>query len=256
MSPSVLISIAAAKGSTPRDAGTSMTVTATGQSGTIGGGALEWEAVRIARHMLQSGKPAERRTVVLGPDMGQCCGGAVTLDFTVGARATPSSAGPIWIWGAGHVGRAIAAVLAPLDAGAVTLVDTSGDRLPDPLPDGVTPLVASDMTRVVRHAPRDARHFILTYSHDIDLTLCDALLRHGFTGCGLIGSDTKWARFRKRLAALGHAEEDIRRIACPIGDPSLGKHPQAIAIGVAARLLRDTAATTNKEKSDRDFNIA
>jgi xanthine dehydrogenase accessory factor len=92
------------------------------------------------------------------------------------------------------------------------------------------------------HAPEAARHVILTYSHDIDLALCDAALRRGFAGCGVIGSDTKWARFRRRLAALGHAEEAIARIDCPIGDRTLGKHPQAIAVGVAAGLLSGLAA--------------
>ena len=62
---------------------------------------------------------------------------------------------------------------------------------------------------------------------------------HDFAFAGLIGSATKWARFRSRLAALGHAPERIARITCPIGEPSLGKHPQAIALGVAAGLLRN-----------------
>ena len=82
---------------------------------------------------------------------------------------------------------------------------------------------------------------MLTYSHEIDLNLCDRLLRRGFASLGLIGSATKWARFRNRLAAMGHADAEIARITCPIGDPSLGKHPQAIAVGVAARLLKDMA---------------
>jgi xanthine dehydrogenase accessory factor len=62
-------------------------------------------------------------------------------------------------------------------------------------------------------------------------------LTHGFSACGLIGSATKWARFRSRLAALGHLATSIDRIDCPIGNPSLGKHPQAIAIGVASAFL-------------------
>jgi xanthine dehydrogenase accessory factor len=67
--------------------------------------------------------------------------------------------------------------------------------------------------------------------------LCHAVLRRGFSSCGLIGSATKWARFRKRLGALGHHDEKIARITCPIGDPAMGKQPHMIAIGVAHRLL-------------------
>jgi len=98
-------------------------------------------------------------------------------------------------------------------------------------------LVAADPVRVVTHAPAQADHLILTYSHEIDLALCDALLRQPFGSIGLIGSATKWARFRRRLQAMGHRPAQIARIACPIGDPSLGKHPQAIALGVATAMV-------------------
>ena len=187
--------------------------------------------------MLAEGAFELTRTFTLGPDMGQCCGGVVTLGFLEGTLGIEPTEPPIWIWGAGHVGRAIAALLAPFEFHQVTLIDDHADRLPAALPDRVQPLVASDMPRAVAHAPTDAQHFILTYSHDIDLSLCDALLRHGFGQCGLIGSATKWARFQKRLRAMGHETAQISRITCPIGDPSLGKHPQAIAIGVATRLI-------------------
>ena len=89
---------------------------------------------------------------------------------------------------------------------------------------------------------------MLTFSHSLDLELCHRLLGHGFRTLGLIGSATKWARFRSRLAALGHAEARIARIRCPIGDPGLGKHPQAIAIGVAADLLGQRSAGQAKKE--------
>lgn len=219
-----------------------MRVFATACQGTIGGGALEWEAIRIARALLVKGEATHRQTFPLGPDLGQCCGGVVTLSFHRAAQEDHPEGHPFWIWGAGHVGRAIADVLAPLGDRDITLVDTSADRMPDVLPYGVSPLVAADPVRVVARAPEHADHIIVTYSHDIDLALCDALLRRDFRTCGLIGSATKWARFRKRLASMGHSEARISRIACPIGDPRLGKHPQAIAVGVVAGLLSPVAA--------------
>ena len=94
----------------------------------------------------------------------------------------------------------------------------------------------------MRHAPPSAEHLVLTYSHALDLEICHRLLSHGFARAGLIGSATKWARFRKRLLALGHSEVSIARITCPIGDPALGKHPQAIAIGVAHDFLAQPVA--------------
>ncbi len=282
----VRVVIAGIKGSSPREVGAAMLVWKDGQSGTIGGGTLEFQATEAARSQTT---PARLTHHALGPDMGQCCGGAVSLlsevydlnslnalDDTVIARPTAGSDMPLsvkrllaaargqgiapvpqlidgwmvepvhkpdrqlWIWGAGHVGRALVDVLAPLPDLAITWIDTGFDRFPASIPSGVTSVPAAKPAELVRHAPRDAEHLVLTYSHNLDLELCNRLLLHDFRFAGLIGSATKWARFRSRLAALGHPPERISRITCPIGDPSLGKHPQMIAVGVAAQLLRPT----------------
>ncbi len=289
--------IASVAGSSPREVGAAMLVWDGGQSGTIGGGALEFQAAAAARVMLAAGG-ARVSKHALGPDLGQCCGGAVSLvtevfdaaaldrlavldggtlrrvagdapvplavtralarardrgtvpgllladGWVLEPVAVPSRA--LWVWGAGHVGRAIVGVLAPLPGLALTWVDTDAARFPDHIPDGVAQRVAPDPGALVGDSPRDAEHLILTYSHAIDLDLCHRLLGHGFSACGLIGSATKWARFRARLAALGHAPGEIARIRCPIGAPSLGKHPQAIAIGVAADILDHAPALTRK----------
>jgi xanthine dehydrogenase accessory factor len=282
--PVARVVIGAVKGSSPREVGAAMLVWASGQAGTIGGGALEWQAAARARAMLGAGG-ARLDHEALGPSLGQCCGGAVTLltevydaqnlpdGGDVIARATEGSAMPLavkrlidrargqgvmpapqmvqgwmvepvarptrqlWVWGAGHVGRALVEVLAPLPGLAITWVDTAPDRFPETLPDTVRALPVPDPGLAVALAPKDAEHLILTYSHALDLDLCHRLLTHGFSACGLIGSATKWARFRSRLAALGHSAPAIDRIDCPIGNPSLGKHPQAIAIGVASAFL-------------------
>ncbi|AAV93960.1 xanthine dehydrogenase accessory protein XdhC [Ruegeria pomeroyi] len=299
--------IAAIRGSSPREVGAAMLVWENGQSGTIGGGALEFQAAEAAR----AGRLGLSRHA-LGPELGQCCGGAVTLlteswdaarldtvEGTVVARpALPFSGtenGPetlqvsgaplalrrllaqargqgvlpkaqlvgdwmvepvlrparqLWIWGAGHVGRALVDVLSPLPEIAITWVDTGVERFPETIPAGVTPLPAAQPADLVGYAPKEAEHLILTYSHELDLELCNRLLRHDFAFAGLIGSATKWARFRSRLAALGHGPQQIARITCPIGDPALGKHPASIAIGVAARLLSPAhSETTRKELS-------
>ena len=276
--------IADVKGSSPREVGAAMLVWAGGQSGTIGGGALEFQAATRARAMLGAGG-ARLDHEALGPSLGQCCGGAVTLLTEVYdvqnlpdagdviARAVEGSAMPLaakrlidrargqgvmpapqmvqgwmvepvarptrqlWVWGAGHVGRALVDVLAPLPGLAITWVDTAPERFPEALPDTARALPVPDPGLAVGLAPKDAEHLILTYSHALDLDLCHRLLNHGFSACGLIGSATKWARFRARLGALGHSAPSIARIDCPIGNPSLGKHPQAIAIGVASAFL-------------------
>ena len=168
--------------------------------------------------------------------------------WLVESAAQPARA--LWIWGAGHVGRALVAVLAPLPGLAITWVDTGAERFPEAIPAGVAQLVAADPAELVAHAPGEAEHLILTFSHQLDLELCHRLLGHGFAAAGLIGSASKRARFHSRLRGLGHADAQILRIACPIGDPALGKHPQAIAVGVAAALLRGPSATqTAKDRA-------
>lgn len=246
--PVLRVEIAATRGSTPRGPGAAMLVWADGQQGSIGGGALEYRAAAQARAMLAAGPdaPATReQTVPLGPDLGQCCGGAVTLVFTradsVDAlpppRVTSDPCQPVWVFGAGHVGRALMGILSPLPGFALTWIDIAPDRFPGTIPDRVLPQIAQTPAMALRGAPSDAWHMIMTHDHTLDLSICDALLRHGFGHAGLIGSATKWARFRTRLRQAGHADAQISRIACPVGDPSLGKHPQAIAVSIAHGLI-------------------
>lgn len=251
MSGVARVSLAQARGSVPREAGVSMTVWEDTKavavpwsggwvrariSGTIGGGALEAEAIGRAVQCLHAGAGA-LVPMALGPTLGQCCGGAVVLDISLEAKAFHDARPPVWIWGAGHVGRALVGVLAPLGAFDITWIDTSADRFPAQVPEGVSVVPTAEPALLMARAPKAARHFVMTYSHELDLALCHAGLTRGFASLGLIGSATKWARFRTRLGALGHTTEAIAQITCPIGDPGLGKHPQAIAVGVVAGLL-------------------
>jgi xanthine dehydrogenase accessory factor len=242
----IRITVTKTAGSAPRDAGTQMLVWADRTEGTIGGGTLEWEAMAEARRMLRDGRQSHNATMPLGPALGQCCGGSVSLLWEEAEAMTTPPARPLWIYGAGHVGRALVTVMAPLPDFKITWVDTAADRFPQT---DVTTLVARDPALIVKHAPTDADHLILTYSHDIDLALCHALLNHDFHSVGLIGSATKWARFKSRLAALGHAPAQISRIACPIGDPALGKHPAAIALGVATAMITPKARQTQERSA-------
>lgn len=239
----IRITVTKTAGSVPREVGTQMLVWADRSEGTIGGGTLEWEAMAEARRMLRDGRQSHNATVPLGPALGQCCGGSVSLLWEEAEAMTTPPARPLWIYGAGHVGRALVNVMAPLPDFEITWVDTGPERFPET---DVTTLVAKDPALIVKHAPLDADHLILTYSHEIDLALCHALLNHGFHSAGLIGSATKWARFRSRLAALGHAPAQVSRIACPIGDPALGKHPAAIALGVATAMISPHARQTRE----------
>lgn len=289
--------VAGTKGSVPREVGADMLVWGTDTQGTIGGGALEHQAVVRARAALQNGVDRLDK-VPLGPGLGQCCGGAVTLLTEVWttkrlaelgdlvARPTPGVSGEmplrvkrlladaragkavtpqltdgwmvepitapkqdLWVWGAGHVGRAIVGALAPLPQVKIYWADTDPSRFPDTVPDGAETVMAGNLPDLVTVSGKDARHLVLTFSHAFDLEICHRLLGHGFGALGLIGSATKAARFRSRLRDMGHAPDQIARIQCPIGDPSLGKHPQAIAIGVAVEFLRSGDVSEGRDQA-------
>lgn len=244
----VRITVLRIAGSAPREAGTVMHVGPDSQTGTIGGGALEYRATRTAREMLETGRPRFEETIPLGPDLGQCCGGSVRLGYEIATdEAGPAPTRPLWIWGAGHVGRALVATAAPLPDFDITWVDFARARFPDEIPVPATPLWVENPAALLPHTPRDAAHLIVTHSHALDLELCHGLLDRGFAYAGLIGSRSKWARFRKRLRALGHADARIASITCPIGAPELGKHPQAIAVSTVAELLAQAATQAGRK---------
>ena len=282
----VRIMIADHKGSAPRETGTSMLVHDKGTLGTIGGGRLELDAMARAVAQLGDGPAIAIRRQPLGPSLGQCCGGSVTLVAELwdaarlaaaeamaeaegcyarrveGAADRPARRGAllshgwlvepvhserqaVFIYGAGHLGAALAGVLAPMPRFEVFVADTRAEFL-DALAKDVQALAAPPHEAMAA-APAGAAHFIMTPEHDYDLELCHRLLQRQFVYGGLIGSATKWARFRKRLAVLGHTPTVIDQIECPIGEPSLGKHPQEIAVGVAARLLAAKSAHAARE---------
>lgn len=245
--PAVLVEVSEALGSAPREAGTRMLVGAAQCAGTIGGGHLELKAIERARRMLASRDAAPQSAhYPLGPALGQCCGGAVTLAFSrLDARAVAAwpPAAPrfhLQLYGAGHVGRAIVHALAPLNV-RVDWIDEREDEFPSEADTQAhTRRIAVDEPEAeVRDAPRGAFYLVLTHRHDLDLRIATAILKRGDFGFfGLIGSLTKRARFVHRFEAMGLAPDTIARMACPIGVPGVaGKEPEVIAASVVAQLL-------------------
>lgn len=252
----VRITVAEARGSTPREAGAAMLVDADGRfTGTIGGGTLEWQALAEAQRLLRSGETRREMTFALGPDLGQCCGGRVTLRFervTDEATLAKCETTPLLLFGAGHVGRAIALSLAPLPFD-VRWIDPRPNAFPAAFPPNVTPVAPADPVTEIAAAPAGSQVLILTHSHALDLALCDAALRRDdLPFVGVIGSATKRARFLSQLLAMGHEKGVLARLTCPIGLPDLGsKEPAVIAAGVAVQLLQEKAkqaATTTASR--------
>ena len=299
-----LVVISRVEGSTPRELGAMMVVSPDGFWGSIGGGMLEHDALYQAKTMLNA-SPDDRpsgqrfwRDYPLGPSLGQCCGGFVSVlieqinrtdqshwqdlaakqsgflilpddaqkpvywsDQPTGHKElggglvlplTPESV-PLYLYGAGHVGRAVIDVTGglPLDR---HWVDTSADRFPDDIPPDVTVISASDPAKIPQYALKGAIHLVMSYSHQIDLEICAEILKQGHHHkIGLIGSATKWARFRSRLKQMGIAEAVIDGIHCPVGLKAIsGKEPARVALSVAGQLAEWTyadarASTRNPE---------
>ncbi len=306
----VRIVLAVVQGSAPREPGVGMLVAGPTVLGTIGGGELEWRAVRAAREMCDThAVPALVQRLVLAADLGQCCGGVVELwmerytprdlglidaliaaaargpavlettlrgaaierrvlaaaaDAHLGALlALPRTAAPprlqtdadgavqlrervdeswppVWLYGAGHVGQAVARLLSELPFD-LTWIDSRAELFPGEGAPAARMVCTPDPAARVAEAPAGARHLIMTHSHALDFELCRRVLARGdFAWLGLIGSKSKAARFRGRLLRAGCAPAAVARLVCPIGiDGVTSKWPAAIGIAVAAQLLQD-----------------
>lgn len=149
----------------------------------------------------------------------------------------------LWLYGAGHVGQALARVVAELPL-RLTWIDTRAELFPRQAPEAVRIVHAPELVPTVAAAPAGTRFLVLTHSHPLDYALCKAILQRGdFASLGLIGSKSKGARFRSRLARDGVPAERIARLQCPIGAGGIAsKWPAAIAVAVAFELLQAIGA--------------
>ena len=251
----VVVEVTQALGSAPREAGTRMLVSAAEAVGTVGGGHLELKAIARAREMLRTRElTPHTEHFPLGPALGQCCGGAVTLAYhalDAQALARWPQNPPLFhlqLYGAGHVGRAIATLLATLDV-SVDWIDEREEEFPaatnlgTPWPEHIRRVCVDAVEGEVRQAPAGAFYLVLTHKHDLDLRITEAILRRGDFGfLGLIGSKTKRQRFIHRFEQRGIAPQAIARMTCPIGVEGItGKEPELIAVAVLAQLLQRVA---------------
>jgi xanthine dehydrogenase accessory factor len=194
------------------------------------------------RHSLSDKVPVEHGV--------QCCGGEVIL------LLEPMAVRPaVAVFGMGHVGFEIALLLSRHEL-ELHLVDSRADQLdagrlarvlegPADVRVHQVPVLPE---LVVAELPLGTHVLVLTHDHAEDLAILDALLRSSVPATiGLIGSSSKWTRFRAKLADLGHAPDVIDRVRTPIGDPAAtsvqGKAPAAIAVSVTVEILGLIAAS-------------
>jgi xanthine dehydrogenase accessory factor len=243
----VLVTVTEVRGHSPREAGAKMVVSSSATWASIGGGNLEATAVERARELLDRRTAAPTTFTASLSDKApvghgvQCCGGEVTV-LLEPLPVLPAVA----IFGVGHVGLELARILARHDLD-LHLVDSRPAQLTEqvlsPLQDSVARVHTHHVPvlpeLVLAELPHGTHVLVMTHDHAEDAALCDAALRTSHLGSiGLIGSNAKWSRFRRKLADEGHDEDTIARITTPIGLPELtGKEPATIAVGVAAALL-------------------
>ena len=234
----VVVTVAAARGSVPGEAGAKMLVTRDGlQSGTVGGGRIEARALAEAIELLESSEESTRLVCWnLQRDIGMTCGGEMTLLFERVAAKPPWH---VVIFGAGHIVQSLVPVLLPLSC-HVDVIDTRTDwlsRLPSAKNLATHPVAAfEDGADLVA-----AHSFVLsiTKGHGTDVpVLREVLTRHpGIPFVGVIGSASKRAALLRDLRAEGVGEGLLERITCPLGLPIGGNDPHEIAISITAQLL-------------------
>jgi xanthine dehydrogenase accessory factor len=242
------IRVVETRGSAPREAGTRMWVGATQTHGTIGGGNLEYTALKIAREMLLSGETERQRRFVLGDTLGQCCGGNVTLAFrrTESMEVEKENDFDVVLFGAGHVGKEVARILERLPC-RLTWVDPRPDQFPAQTTARV--VIEDEPMWAVDEAPAGAFYLVMTHSHALDLQIVErALQRKDARFVGLIGSETKAAKFRSRLKAHG---VDSSKLVSPIGLFKAGKHPAEVAVSAVAPILVNFISSDTSDRGAR-----
>nr|WP_223216581.1 xanthine dehydrogenase accessory protein XdhC [Rhizobium mesosinicum] len=257
----ILIEISGTQGSTPRETGTFMLVSTGSLWGTIGGGQFEFIAIGNARELLAGTGGRDVMDIPLGPEIGQCCGGRTQLRFRPVTdavrdeldRRQESEAGrrpEVYVFGAGHVGRALAAALAPLPL-SVTVIETRQGELAN-LPVSTKCRLVPMPEALVKEMSAGAALVILTHDHALDFLIArEALVRTDLAYIGMIGSATKQATFASWLSREAGGERSwLERLTLPIGGSAVkDKRPEVIAAMTAAEILTALAAYRDRSSS-------
>ncbi len=141
----------------------------------------------------------------------------------------------VWIFGAGHVGRAFAKLAVGLDFRITVFDDRSDWAVPEAFPEGII-LKKSCNPVSFREQSRSDIVLIMTYSHAQDYALLEYFLKQPLTYLGVIASQSKCARFQHQLIRSGHQIPDCLHM--PMGLPGMGKKPSEIAVSILAELLQ------------------
>ncbi|MCY7293887.1 xanthine dehydrogenase accessory protein XdhC [Alteromonas sp. a30] len=232
----VLVTVLSTSGSAPRSSGAKMVITDATTHDTIGGGHLEHLVTRNARsHLLAGSSQQIIENYPFDSGLGQCCGGAVHVLYEVITQHSQHLA----IFGAGHVAKALVPILAQLPI-QIHWIDTRSELFPATVPTSVNRIHSEEPTYELKTLPEHSWVLVMTHNHQLDFDIVLQTLKlNCFDFVGMIGSDTKARRFKKRLAQRGLVATQIQQLVSPVGDLSIpGKRPIEVAISIAAQLTR------------------
>ncbi len=251
----VLITIVGVTGSTPRNSGTKMVVSQNEIFDTIGGGHLEFKAIKFAKQLLNSNEDCQQiEHFQLGSQLGQCCGGNASVLFECFAANTINIA----VFGAGHVGQALIPILAGLPC-HTTWVDSRAEQFPANTEHfaNITKLVTDDPASEVASMPANTLYVVMTHNHQLDFEIShEVLKREDFHYLGLIASDTKWRRFQQRYKHREVSPQLVQRMNCPIGlEQVLGKLPMEVAVSISGAIIESyQSLLPSKEVAEQSKN--
>lgn len=231
----VLVTVIGTRGSSPRETGSKMVVTGEYSFDTIGGGHLEYKSIAKARELLLIKRDCQHiEEYPLGATLGQCCGGKVMVLFEHFAERGKD----VWVFGAGHVAKAMMPLLAELPL-RVHWVDSREEQFPEDIPSNVERCLTDDPVGELKRATSGSYMLVLTHNHQLDYELTEAALKRGdLSFLGVIGSDTKALRFRQRLTHRQFSDTDIAKVTCPVGLEQVpGKRPMEVAISIVGQLI-------------------
>jgi xanthine dehydrogenase accessory factor len=229
----VLLTVLGTRGFTPRKSGSHMLLADDGSThGTIGGGAIELEALAAAGDLLASGDTSRIIERHLTQELGMCCGGEMTLHLEV-VSAAPS----LLVVGAGHIGRSVA-LLARGCGFVVTVIDERPEWA-DPARFPGVRVQCRGPEEYLREHPRGPRDYVVVVTHDhpLDQRVVESLLGRPPSFLGMVGSIPKHRKFVQRLRARGFDEAAIARLRTPLGVEIGASTPEEIAVSIVAELI-------------------
>ena len=243
-----ICTIVETEGSVPRHIGSKMLVDADGRcTGTVGGGEVEEKAIKAAIHSIQTGQPVLIEYSLMAGDnlSAGLCGGKVKIYIEPVIQGEK-----IIIFGAGHVGKALAPLAKLLNFHVLVCDDREGSCNSSVFPDA-DEYFEMDMAKLPDMVSIDQRTYLVlvTRGADVDIEGIPALIETNAGYIGVMGSRRRWDATEKGLIEKGVHSEALVRIKHPIGLDIKAETPEEIAVSIMAEIIQLKYSRTPPSKT-------